>query len=129
MKKIIFLGILIFSVHLAYAQESKINKTEELRIYAVSSCIQNNYEKINTEFQSKDVTNSLIVSDLLTLSEHQLKLMDQFIEEKTKDFYLPIPYQEYSISPANTICYKCIDFYNSKELKKYIKRVLKKSNE
>lgn len=123
--KIFILGALLLPFSSLFSQTLKVNKVEELKTYALSVCIQNNNKKIYTNLETKDITNSFIIIDLVDIPQDQRSQLNKFIDKKTNTFYEPIPYQGYGISDANLICYKCIDFYKSKELTKFIKNLLK----
>lgn len=125
MKKIIgvfFIGI--FNVMLF----SQNIKNKDLKIYALSSCIQDNYKRIDDKFMSADMTNSFIFQDLSNLSINQLSLFKKFITENTNNYYEELPNKEYEIEKANLIIYKCVKFYESKELDNYIKKLLKEKS-
>ncbi|TWP24870.1 hypothetical protein ETU10_02600 [Apibacter muscae] len=124
MKKTAFyIGIFLFSTNLSFSQ--KTDKIKELKSFALSVCIQDNYRKLNPEFDSKDYTNSFIVGDIVTISTSNLEKLRYFIYDNTKDFYKPIPSSaSYEDNNANMVCYNCIEFYNSKKLRKFIKNLL-----
>lgn len=52
--KLILLEILLLSTSIVCAQKKKI---EELKLFALCDCVNNNYQSIDSTFYSSDVTN------------------------------------------------------------------------
>ncbi|TWP30824.1 hypothetical protein ETU08_02130 [Apibacter muscae] len=80
MKKTAFyIGIFLFSTNLSFSR--KTDKIKELKSFALSVCIQDNYKKLNPEFDSKDYTNSFIVGDIVTISTPNLEILSMITQK------------------------------------------------
>lgn len=117
------LTILVFLVTInLYSQKKEVVK--ELKTFALCSCVNKNYSQIDSTFYSSDVTNSYILQSS-PLSIDQYERFSKFIDDKTKDMYKEIPYGSYDAPKANMIFYFCLEFYESKQLDNFIKKMLK----
>ena len=120
---------LIFSYIYCFSQidlnykiaSSKKEKIELLKEYALCDCLSINYIAVDSTFQTKDTSKSFIFQ-VNSIDYHLLDKIEKYTRENTSNYYM-MPAME-SIY-ANYIFLYCVEFYKSKELKKYIQHILK----
>lgn len=116
MKVISFLLVLFLSSFFKVEANSvQLNPND----FALKVCLDDNYEKIKV-YQRENLRD--YSSFNVGTPEQQLALSD-FIKSNTKYFYkenLPI-YVESSSEKSNAIFQKCMEFYKSDKLKRFIK--------
>lgn len=117
---LLIIALLITSA--LYSQRKEDVKV--LKKYALCSCINKNYNRIDSTFYSSDVTNSYIIQ-YYPLNIDRTKKLIRFIDDNTQDFYKMPPFGSYDAPKANMIFYFCMDFYESKKLDKFVKQLLK----
>lgn len=115
--KKLFLLLLMLCANFAYAEKSKKLTQQD---FALKVCLDDNYEKINAykRVDLKDYS-----SFNLGGAEKQIALSN-FVEANTADFYkesLPI-HIESRPPPYHAIFQRCIEFYKSDKLKKFIQK-------
>lgn len=132
MKKIILVLILFFaSGHAVFSNIKKSNTNEFFldgyKKYALARCITNNYEQMGVEFNKlslKDYTMGFIdVEEGFALSSDNNNVLDIFIKKNTGDFHKP-KHIEGDLAQLNMVIYNCIDFYHSKNLDIFLKKII-----
>lgn len=116
--KIIAVFILIGNI--LYSQSKEIQTVKK---YALQKCLKENYNSIDSTFTSHDYSASYIV---------QIKNADPNILNKVNDFTIKNTSQYYKMgvsenledSKANYVFWHCMDFYESKELDNYIRKII-----
>ena len=114
---ILILSLLMCFFNPAYAQSTKKLTQQD---FALKVCLDDNYEKINA-YKRTDLKD--YSSFNLGEAEKQISLIN-FIEANTADFYrenLPI-HSEVRPPPYLAIFQKCMEFYKSDKLKKFIQK-------
>lgn len=105
------------------------NTIKEYRIYSLARCIEANYEKMGVDFKQlplTDITIGFIDIDgglgfgLNGLNSKPNNVLDDYIEMKTGDFYKP-KHESGDLASSNLVVYNCVDFYESEELKNFLK--------
>ncbi|MDL3639072.1 hypothetical protein QR231_10140 [Salmonella enterica] len=116
----------------------RIQKKAFLKNFLVSiknfhllSVLKKNYEKMGVVFTKlplKDNTRGFIDMDMgLAFYRNKYNPLASFIENKTGDFYKPR--QAYGdLASANMVIYDCIDFYHSKELNVFLRKIISERN-
>jgi hypothetical protein len=126
-KLTVYINLFLFTM-IGYSQPGN-DKSKYIKQYAYCDCIFFNNNKfdisyLNNKFQISDKSSNRFIS-LSKISEEQSKLVRDFTEKMTGNFY-SIESSYYSESGnSNTITAMCLEFYESKELDKFIKKLLK----
>ncbi|WP_143154982.1 hypothetical protein [Flavobacterium chilense] len=127
-KSFFYINIILLTT-MSSAQTVDI-KVKFIKRYAYCNCIYVN----NVRFDEKYLNDKFQISDksikefieLGKITEHDREKIRSFTEKMAGGFYLiESPYYSESGS-SNTITSMCLDFYESKELDKFIKKILKK---
>ncbi|EAQ0496942.1 hypothetical protein ILU99_001255 [Salmonella enterica] len=81
-----------------------------------------------TKLPLKDNTRGFIDMDMgLAFYRNKDNVLASFIENKTGDFYKPR--QAYGdLASVNMVIYDCIDFYHSKELNMFLRKIISERN-
>ncbi|TWP28352.1 hypothetical protein ETU08_09140 [Apibacter muscae] len=113
-------------------EKENINNKEKiyfLKAYSLNYCLYTNYRNIDldTTLAYNDFS-SLKLGDESGRNDKLLYDLRKYITSKTDSFYIKgsTYYSERGI--PNLIFYDCYQFYESKELKKYIKNLLKEES-
>ena len=115
--KLIIFVLYICSINFAYAQNTKKLTQQD---FALKVCLDDNYEKINA-YQRQNLRD--YSSFDIRLPEQQIALSN-FVKANTGSFYkesLPI-HIESRPPPYHAIFQRCIEFYKSDKLKKFIQK-------
>ncbi|CAA7195291.1 hypothetical protein [Chryseobacterium potabilaquae] len=118
---------LIFLGHLICGQTVD-SKIKYMKKYAYCNCVYINNNKLdvtylNDKFQLSDKSENLFI-DLGKISDKESIKIREFTEKQTKDFTV-IESSYYSeTGKTNTITADCMNFYESKELDSYIKKLV-----
>ncbi|MDR2121657.1 MAG: hypothetical protein LBP34_00895 [Flavobacteriaceae bacterium] len=121
-KPVLVTGVLFFFHGFMFCQNKLVS---ELKTYALCSCITNNYRAVDNTFNSKDITKAAIVQ-INPISVETIESLEKYVEDKTMDFYKGYNvYTGYDFSNPNMIIYNCTEFYKSKELRQYIRKLIK----
>ena len=119
--KIKILSLVFFITNIIFAQ----NTIKELKRYALYNCIVHNYHLVDSLCDTHDYTSSHIF-EVKQISNELMDEVRNFTIENTKDFYKePLPALLYD-EKANYVCYLCADFYESKKLHSFIKKLIDK---
>lgn len=122
MRQIIFISIFIIKATSLYSQvENKNNAIIKQRIllkeYALCKCL--NYGFANDSLLKKDFSTTVLVEQL-SYSPHAYFIIDSLMKKFTDS----IPISKYVDAEGKRgIMINCIDYYNSKELGSYIRRL------
>lgn len=127
MRKIIYLAIVILSIDtLAIAKSFKECNNNEIRAFAMQECLNINYIKLGA-YKREDLHDYSFWAYDFTVDEPLCpeKAMNvlKFTSKRTENFYkesLPIK-ADGAKPPFTAIFAKCITFYESKELKEFVK--------
>jgi hypothetical protein len=105
------------------------NKVLELKKYAFSKCLDYNYQKIDSTFYQiyKDASAVQISIDGNFLQDDELKnrIIDYTISV-TEKYYSQKNNLHFETGDKNIVFCNCINFYESKELDRFIKKTLSK---
>ncbi|WDF64951.1 hypothetical protein [Flavobacterium sp. KACC 22763] len=105
------------------------NKVIELKKYAFSKCLDYNYQKIDSTFYHvyKDASAVQISIDGNFLQDDDLKnrIIDYTISVTDK-YYSQKNNLHFETGDKNIVFCSCFNFFESKELDKFIKKALKK---
>lgn len=105
------------------------NKVIELKKYAFSKCLDYNYQKIDSTFYQiyKDASAVQISIDGNFLQDDELKnrIIDYTISV-TEKYYSQKNNLHFETGDKNIVFCNCINFYESKELDRFIKKTLSK---
>ncbi|MBF4516160.1 hypothetical protein IRZ71_07400 [Flavobacterium sp. ANB] len=122
-------GIYLLIVLLIYSKTIAQNKVAEIKKYAFNKCISYNYQKIDSTFYKnyKDASG-------VQISVNGNFIEDDILKNKIIDFTINVTGLYYSLQnnlhfetgDKNIIFCNCFDFYESAELEKFIKKLLKK---
>lgn len=112
----LFFAIFVIVPSHIYAENNKLSQAD----FALKLCLDRNYENLGAykKVELKDYS----AFDLVT-PEQNFALFD-FVDKHTHFFYqenLPIHIESYP-PPYNAIFQRCMEFYHSKELKKFIRK-------
>ncbi|NRS89923.1 hypothetical protein HNQ02_002857 [Flavobacterium sp. 7E] len=120
----IFSTLLIF-FYSPFLFAQKYSSYDYARLYSLKRCLDINYVALDSTFYKKipDITSSLV---LQSLSPEQMDIIDKKIFELAKDFYKTPPFGSYDNENANQICFFCWELYESKQMKKYLKKIINK---
>ncbi|OOV19199.1 hypothetical protein [Flavobacterium sp. LM4] len=105
------------------------NKVIELKKYAFSKCLDYNYQKIDSTFYKiyKDASAVQISIDGNFLEDDELKnRIINYTISVTEKYYSQKNNLHFETGDKNIVFCNCINFYESKELDKFIKKVLNK---
>lgn len=131
----IFIVFVIFNIMLlagvnSYANDKIIipKKTlEEYKIFSLGKCITGNYEQMGVDFDKlpyHDNTYGYIDIDVgLAFYSKRDNVLARYIKEKTGNFYKPST-DRGDLASANLIMYRCVDFYHSKELDVFLRKII-----
>ncbi|MCC9020620.1 hypothetical protein [Flavobacterium lipolyticum] len=119
--KIILSFLLIGSI--AYTQSK--DEVHLLKQYSLQKCLKINYHSVDSTFISHDYSASYMLQ-VKNADYNMLNKLDDFTAKNTSQFYEMGVSENLEDSKANYIFCHCMDFYESKELDKFIKKVLKK---
>jgi hypothetical protein len=113
--------------NLSNAQDS--SKIGYMKKYAFDYCLYINYNKVDSTFlykyKIKDKS-STEFSSLGKITEKEQKAIRDFTKKETEKFYsMGHPYYSEEEN-SNIIVARCFYFYESKELDKFIRKLLKK---
>lgn len=121
LKNTTLLILLMCSINILAQHEIKT-----LKKYAFNKCINYNYLKIDSTFYSKYQDASgiqlSVEGNFIENPELQTKIINYTIE-KTGFYYLRKNDLHFDYGDRNTIVYDCLNFYESKELKIFIKKL------
>jgi hypothetical protein len=100
------------------------------RVYSLARCITNNYKEMGVDFNKlslKDNTMGFIDMDNgLGFSAERNNELDEFIKNKTENFYQP-KQKNGDLASINLVVYDCMGFYHSKELTAFLNKLIRKS--
>lgn len=125
-KQMVFFSLIFFN-QLILSQTIE-NKIKYMKKYAFCSCIYINNNildstYLNNKFQLSDQSQKLF-ADLGEISDVQSDKIRNFTKKQTKGFTV-IESSYYSeTGSSNTITADCMNFYESKELDSYVKKIL-----
>ncbi|PQA91162.1 hypothetical protein B0A69_18070 [Chryseobacterium shigense] len=94
-----------------------------LKKYALHKCLSDNYKSADPSFISHDYSASYMFQ-IKNADYNKLNLLDKHIEETTSDYYKMGITENLEDSKANYIFWHCMDFYESKELNNYIRKLI-----
>lgn len=94
-----------------------------LKKYALHKCLSNNYKNADSSFISHDYSASYMFQ-IKAADYNKLNLLDKHIEKATSDYYKMGIIENLEDSRANYVFWYCMDFYESKELNSYIKKLI-----
>ncbi|MFC0179929.1 hypothetical protein [Thorsellia kenyensis] len=103
------------------------NLVDEYKTYSLAYCIEENYKKMGIDFKQlpyKDITLGFIDTDMgvgFGFNTQPTNVLDEYIEMKTGHFYQPA-HKEGDMSSVNLVIYHCAHFYESQELKDFLKK-------
>lgn len=124
MKKYIVTMFLLLSTVIIYGQKKQIN----LKKYALNSCIFSNYSRIDSTFRIKFKDASASKFSVEGNFNEDNELTDKVVEftlAKTATYYLSQNNLHFDLDEnRNSILCDCLRFYESKELDKFIKKIL-----
>ncbi|EHG0014613.1 hypothetical protein J1K50_002859 [Salmonella enterica subsp. enterica serovar Magwa] len=131
---ILFIMMFFLGGASGYASSEKSISKEllsEYKKFSLAECIEKNYEKMGVVFTKlplKDNTRGFIDMDMgLAFYRNKYNPLASFIENKTGGFYKPR--QAYGdLASANMVIYDCIDFYHSKELNVFLRKIISERN-
>ncbi|MFZ4928089.1 hypothetical protein [Chryseobacterium sp. Mn2064] len=118
---------LIISSNLIFGQ-TKDNKIKYMKKYAYCNCLYINNNKLdatylNNKFQLSDKSENLFM-DLGKISDKESAKIREFTEKQTKDI-ATIESSYYSETGISyTITADCLNFYESKDLDNYVKKIV-----
>jgi hypothetical protein len=122
-------GIYVLIVLLISSKIIGQNKVSEIKKYAFNQCIVLNYSKIDSTFYKtyKDASGVQISINGSFLENDDLKnkIIDYTINI-TGLYYLQKNNLHFETGDKNIIFCNCFDFYESRELDRFIKKMLKK---
>ncbi|UUF14173.1 MULTISPECIES: hypothetical protein [Flavobacterium] len=123
-------GIYLLILLLIYSKTISQNKVVDVKKYAFNKCIIYNYQKIDSTFYKnyKDASG-------VQISVNGNFIEDDILKTKIIDFTINVTGLYYSLQnnlhfetgDKNIIFCNCFDFYESKELNNFVKKVLKDS--
>lgn len=118
---IIYIALTFFCTNFLNAQN--YNPYDYARLYSLKRCFDINYLALDSLFYKKvpDITGSLV---LQSLSPEQMDEIDKRIDEIAKDFYKTPPFGSYDNKNANQICFFCWELYESKYMRRFLKRIV-----
>ncbi|MGH1516438.1 hypothetical protein [Chryseobacterium sp. JK1] len=120
------MGIKIISTVLCIFFSTIITAQTEsviLKKYALHKCLSNNYKNADPSFISHDYSASYMFQ-IKSADYSKLNLLDKHIEKTTSDYYKMGITENLEDSKANYIFWHCMDFYESKELDNYIRKLI-----
>lgn len=117
--KIISAALCVFFSTIITAQTESVI----LKKYALYKCLSNNYKHADPAFISHDYSASYIFQ-IKNADYNKLNLLDKYIEKTTSDYYKMGITENLEDSKANYVFWYCMDFYESKELDSYIKKLV-----
>lgn len=119
--KAMIIIVFYFCNNVLFAQ--KYNSYDCARLYSLKRCLDINYFALDSSFYKKipDITSSLV---LQSLSPEQMDKIDNRIGEIAKDFYKTAPFGSYDNEDSNQICFFCWELYESKQMRKFLKKVI-----
>ena len=122
MYKSISIIITLFATNLTFAQN--YSTYDYAKLYTLKRCLDVNYLALDSSFTKKipDITSSLV---LQSLSPEQMNKIDKVVKKNASDYYRTPPYGSYDNPNANQICFFCWMLYESKSLRKKLKKILK----
>lgn len=101
----------------------KKEKIELLKEYALCDCLFINYKAVDSTFRSRDASKSFIFQ-IKAIDYHLLDKIEWYTRKETSNYYKREIIENLDFH-ANYIFLYCVEFYKSKELKKYIQHILK----
>ncbi|MCA6068707.1 hypothetical protein JI747_016180 [Chryseobacterium sp. RG1] len=116
--KIINIVLLFFFNAILSAQTEVGN----LKKYSLHKCLSSNYKKADPSFVSHDYSASYIFQ-LKKADYNNLNSIDTFVDKTTGDYYKRGVMENLEDANANYIFWYCMDFYQSKELDSFIKKI------
>ncbi|AZA81940.1 hypothetical protein C1637_24755 [Chryseobacterium lactis] len=114
--------MLLFSINL-----SAQYKVSEIKKYAFNRCLQYNYSKIDSTFYDVYKDGSGVKSSVIGkfIEDQDLKnKVNDYTIAKTNEYYSKKNNLHFESGDKNTITYDCFDFYESKELDGFIKKMI-----
>lgn len=120
MKTKTFVLIIFLAFNCSYSQSKENLKT--LKKYALHKCLLNNYIKADSSFISHDYTASYVFQ-IKSIDFELLNKIDEYVEKHTSNYYKTDVVENLEDNKANYICWYCIEFYESKELEAFIKKL------
>lgn len=122
--------VFLFGLSSVYARLD-INVSPQLlddyKKFSLAKCIENNYGKMGVVFDKlplKDNTTGFIDMDIgLAFYRDKNNVLASFIENKTGGFYKP-KQNRGDLASANIVIYECIDFYHSRELSVFLRKII-----
>lgn len=127
-KKVVFVIFFVIFSNNSFCQInnnpvfSSKEEIELLKKYALCTCLLTNYTKVDSAFVSKDVSRSFIFQ-VKSIDYILLENVNVYTQKITADYYKQPIIESLS---GNYIFLYCMDFYESKKLDKFIKRMSKK---
>lgn len=123
MKKYILFTLFCYTVF--YGQ----NKAVNIKKFAFNQCLILNYSKIDSTFYNNlndASTLQFSINGNFNENNEFMKSIINYTELKTSKFYSQKNNLHFESGDKNIIFCNCFDFYESKELDKFVKKVLKK---
>ncbi|WP_326981065.1 hypothetical protein VUJ46_12335 [Chryseobacterium sp. MYb264] len=117
--KIIIAALCVFFSTIITAQTENVI----LKKYALHKCLSNNYKNADPSFVSHDYSASYIFQ-IKKADYNNLNAIDAFVDKTTGDYYKRGVLENLEDANANYIFWYCMDFYESKELDSYIKKLV-----
>lgn len=93
-----------------------------LKKFALNKCIANNYKSVDSSFVSHDYSASYIFQ-VKNADYKKLNLIEKYVRKTTSDFFKMGTSENLGDAKSNYIFWYCINFYESKELDNFIKRL------
>lgn len=118
--KIKILIIVLTLSNVLFGQNKK--EIHIIKKYAMYKCLMNNYSQADLTFKSHDYTASYVFQ-IEKVDYNLLDKIDKYVLDNTSSFYKDGISENLEDEKANYICWKCIDFFESKKLEKYIKKI------
>ena len=124
--------IVLLSISSVFAKDKIIiprKMLDEYKTFSLGKCINTNYAKMGIDFNKvplHDNTYGYIDIDAgLGFYSKRNNVLARYIEEKTGDFYKPST-QQGDLASANMVMYKCVDFFHSRALDAFLRKILYK---
>ncbi|ATN05134.1 MULTISPECIES: hypothetical protein [Chryseobacterium] len=93
-----------------------------LKKYSLHKCLANNYKLADPSFNSHDYSASYMFQ-IKNADYKKLEQLDQYIEKTTSNYYKAATAENLEDGKANYIFWSCMDFYESKGLDGFIKKL------
>ncbi|KOP39802.1 MULTISPECIES: hypothetical protein [unclassified Flavobacterium] len=129
-KSSFFVVVFLFSIT-SYSQITD-TKIKFIKRYAYCGCVYINNLKLdekylNDKFRISDKSSNEFI-ELSKISDYDSEKIRDFTEKLTENFYsIESPYYSES-GNSNTITSMCLEFYDSKELDFFVKKLIKESS-